>query len=64
MGILYNVSMEVKRQHLIQELLSKGVTEDKNGKNVYDMDYEELKHEMVMWAFRKIDTERDANKWF
>jgi hypothetical protein len=56
--------MEVKRQHIIQELLNKGITENKQGKNVYDMDYEELKYELVLAAFREIDAERDDNKWF
>jgi hypothetical protein len=54
----------MKRQHIIQELLAKGITQDKNGKSIYDMDYDDLKHELVMWSFRQIDAERDSNKWF
>jgi hypothetical protein len=56
--------MEVKRQHIIQELLDKGISKSKTGKSIYDMDYEELKYELVLAAFRDIDSEKDANKWF
>lgn len=64
MGILYRVSIEVKRQHFIKELLSKGITQNKQGKSVYNMDYEELKYELVLSVFREIDTHNDNNKWF
>jgi hypothetical protein len=64
MGILYRVTMEMKRNHIIQELLSKGVKENQQGKSVYDMDYDELKSELVLQAFREIDVENDNNKWF
>lgn len=64
MGILYLMSIEVKRQHIIKELLEKGVSESKQGKSIYDMDYEELKSELVLQAFREIDRECDSNKWF
>jgi hypothetical protein len=54
----------MKRQHIIKELLNKGFTENKEGKSIYDMDYAELKYELVLAAFRDIDAEEDANKWF
>lgn len=64
MGILYRVTMEMKRQYIIQELLAKGFKENKQGKSVHDMDYEELKSELVLACFREIDTHNDQNKWF
>jgi hypothetical protein len=64
LGILYRTCMEVKKQHFIQELLAKGFTENKDGKSIYDMDYEELKHELMMATFREQDIENDKNKWF
>ena len=64
MGILYQVAMEAKRRYIIQELLEKGFTQNKQGKSVHDMDYEELKYELVLQAFKDIDAENDQNKWF
>lgn len=64
MGILYKATMEAKRQHIIQELRSKGFTQNKSGKSIYSMDYEELKYELVLQAFRDIDADHDQNKWF
>jgi hypothetical protein len=64
LGILYRISMEVKKQHIIQELLSKGISQNRDGKYVYDLDYYELKHELGLAVFREKDIENDQNKWF
>jgi predicted transcriptional regulator len=64
MTIIKQWSIELKRQHIIQELLTKGVTENKEGKCLYDLTYDELKGELVLQAFREIDVEKDASKWF
>lgn len=64
MGILYLASKAVMQQHFIRELLAERITENKEGKSVYDMDYEELKSEIVLNAFRKKDIENDQNRWF
>lgn len=46
MGILHEkvvLTQELKRQHMIQQLLSMGVTED-GGKPVQDLDYYTVRH--------------------
>jgi len=50
MGILFKtveVSQELKRQHMIQQLLGMGITED-SGKPVQDLDYFEVRHLLTM----------------
>lgn len=64
LGILYDTVMESKRQFLIKDLLSMGVTLSQNGKSIRELDYEELKYELVLAAFRGIDVETDANNFF
>lgn len=64
MGILYLKTMEAKRQHIIKELLAKGITKDERGISIHDLSYDDLKYELVLQAFREIDVERESNKWF
>jgi predicted transcriptional regulator len=64
MTIIKQWSVELTRQHIIQELLAKGVTENKQGKGLYDLTYDELKGELVLQAFREADIESSENKWF
>jgi hypothetical protein len=52
------------RQNFIQDLLAKGFTENKNGVSVYDLTYDELRHEVAMLEFKDINTDNDQNKWF
>jgi hypothetical protein len=63
-GILYRVAMEAKRNHIIQELLEKGVKHNKEGKSIHDMDYEDLKELLVLTIFRQLDREGESAKWF
>jgi hypothetical protein len=67
MGILYNsviLHQEMKRQFLIERLKGKGITHSQNGMSIEQLDYEDLKYELVLQAFREIDAERDENRWF
>lgn len=64
MGILYEACKRVMRQNFIKDLLSKGFTQNENGVSVYDMEYEELKHELKLAMFREADVDNDQNKWF
>jgi hypothetical protein len=64
LGILYEAAMERIRQNFIQELLSKGVRENKEGKSIYDMEYAELRSEVALQKFREIKVENENNKWF
>ncbi|MCM3763462.1 hypothetical protein [Neobacillus niacini] len=67
MGILYNTVAtlpELKRNHIIERLLEKGITETKDGISIYDMDYKALRLELSKADFRDINAESDSNSWF
>ena len=53
MGILYDKVMEQqKREYLIQELQKMNVTKSTDGRDIKDLNYEDLKYELVMASFR------------
>lgn len=54
---------EMKRKIVLEALLELGVY-TVEGKSVYDLSYDDLKHELVLSSFRQIDINRDSNKWF
>jgi hypothetical protein len=54
---------EMKRKIVLEALLELGI-QTVEGKSVYELDYDELKYELVLASFRKIDIIRDSNKWF
>lgn len=64
MGILNDLVMEKKRNYLIEELTKMNVTQSQLGKSIYELDYDDLKYELVLATFRKIDTAKDESKWF
>jgi hypothetical protein len=64
LGILYRACKQVMKQNFIQDLLVRGITENKNGVSVHDLDYEELKHEVPIASFGERDIHNDQNKWF
>ncbi|KQL17656.1 hypothetical protein [Cytobacillus solani] len=70
MGILYdfvkkvNVHQEMKRNIILEDLIALGIIESQQGISVYELDYDELKYELVMASFRQIDIQNDQNKWF
>lgn len=70
MGILHeavkqvDVMQSMKQEMVLDKLLDLGITESQEGISVYKLDYEELKYELVLAAFRQTDVETDANGWF
>jgi hypothetical protein len=64
LGILFDSVMSRKRKLLIEELTKLKVFKSQTGKSIYDLDYEELKYELVLASFREIDTNSDDGKWF
>lgn len=64
MGILFDKTMEAKRKFLIEELKTLNVTTSQIGTSLEQLSYEELKYELVLACFRKIDMESDSQKWF
>jgi hypothetical protein len=71
MGNLYNAAMlvrdkskqQLKEKWIREELAAAGVT-DHMGKPIQDCSYEEIKSEMVLLTFRRIDTDKPEGKWF
>lgn len=64
MGLLYDTVMQAKRKYLIEELAKLNVTKSKDGKNLSELSYDDLKHELVLACFRQIDTQKEESKWF
>lgn len=54
----------MKKKIVLDELLEKGWTHTQDGRAVHDLSYDELKSELVLLAFREIDTECAENIWF
>ncbi|PLR93212.1 hypothetical protein [Bacillus sp. T33-2] len=61
---LKHVSKEMTKQMFISKLLEKGITHDKHGTSIHDMDYYSLRQELVMADFRDRDVDSPDNKWF
>lgn len=55
---------EMKQKFVIERLLAAGITHSRSGKSIYELDYDRLKEELVLAAFREIDTETSSNGWF
>lgn len=55
---------ELKRKFVIERLLEQGITKSQDGVNIHDLDYDTLKYELVLAAYREIDIQAAANRWF
>lgn len=64
MGILFESVMEQKRKFLLEELAERKVLVSQTGKSIHELEYEELKYELVIASFREIDAEKAENTWF
>ena len=53
-----------REQFLIDEIHALGVTHTASGVDIKTLSYERLQEELIHAAFRKIDIESDANRWF
>lgn len=58
------VTSQMMRNFVIERLLELGIRESQTGVSIYDLDYEALKYELTLAAFREIDVMSDANKYF
>nr|WP_239587592.1 hypothetical protein [Bacillus pakistanensis] len=54
----------IQKQSMISDLMARGITETQDGKSILDLDYYELRHELVLAEIRKTDIESPENKWF
>jgi hypothetical protein len=64
LGILYDTVMEAKRKYLIEELTKLNIRHSQDGKKLSDLNYNDLKHELVLASFRVIDRQNEEGKWF
>jgi hypothetical protein len=67
MGVLYNsvkLQQKMKREFVLDHLKKMGVTHSEEGKSIDELSYRDLKYELVLAVFRKIDVEKEENKWF
>jgi len=57
-------TVEMKKKFVLERLLAAGVTRSQMGEDIRNLDYEELKYELVLHEFRVVDTECGENAWF
>jgi hypothetical protein len=65
LGVLYStvkLSQDAEKQSMISDLLALGITESKEGINIHDLNYYEVRHELVLAEIRKRDKENPENK--
>lgn len=55
---------ELMKLMIRNDLIAAGVAFGQSGKSVHDMDFEELKYEATLQAFRDIDISVDGQRWF
>lgn len=58
------ITQEMMRNFVIERLLEQGIKTNQNGVSIYELDYETLKYELSLSAFREIDVMTEANRWF
>ncbi len=58
------MSVEAKKQFVLEELQKLGVNTAQSGTSITDCNYDELKYELVLASFREIDVETADEKWF
>lgn len=65
-GLLYKVAMleRMKRQHILDELKKLNVTHTQDGKSINELSYQDLKEQLVLAIFRRIDIENENQKWY
>lgn len=57
-------TMEMKKKFVLERLKAAGVIKSQQGQDIHELDYDELKYELVLQSFREIDVQSDKNKWF
>ncbi|KAA0547555.1 hypothetical protein FZW96_11955 [Bacillus sp. BGMRC 2118] len=55
---------ELKRKVILEKLLEKGITKSREGQDIHECDYAELKREWVMFSVLDIDVENKESGWF
>ena len=55
---------ELIRKIYIDDLIAAGVAIGQNGKSIHDMSDTELRYELALQSYRKIDITSDSQRWF
>ncbi|OLS39113.1 hypothetical protein [Bacillus sp. MRMR6] len=67
MGVLLkamNLKKNMKQQIVLERLKELGVTHSQQGKVIEELDYNELKFELVIAEMNQVDIEHPDHKWF
>lgn len=67
MGLLYkatNMKKNMKQQMVLDRLHEIGVTHSQQGKPIQELEYDELKYELVLSEMRQVDIDHPDHKWF
>lgn len=59
-----SVQENMKRNFVLDELLEMGVIQTQEGVSVHELSYEDMKYQLVMASFRRIDAENSENAWY
>jgi hypothetical protein len=55
---------QMKRNFVLGKLIALEVTHSHRGQSIELLDYDDLKYELVLSAYKEINATSDANKWF
>ena len=58
------MQQNMKRNFVLDQLKERGITHSQNGTSIDELNYEDLKYELVLLSFKEIDSESSENKWF
>lgn len=67
MGVLYDamkLQKNMKKQFVLERLIELGFTHSQQGKPLQELEYDEMKYELVLAEIRKVDVEHPDHKWF
>ncbi len=54
----------MKKQMVLDRLLELNITHSQQGKPIQELEYSELKYELVLAEMRQVDIEHPDHKWF
>ncbi|MFF2290800.1 hypothetical protein [Peribacillus butanolivorans] len=67
MGQLYDAAQsqnQMKRNFVLGKLIALEVTHSHHGQSIELLDYDDLKYELVLSAYKEINATNGANKWW
>ena len=56
--------MDMKRNFVLDRLKEQKVTHSQQGRPIEELEYDELKYELVLAGFRQVDVSTNASQWF